>query len=384
MSIKKRRLAVLALIAIVIVFVISNSIFIRFYYVGLPKHRLSEEHFTPIRQLPNDNSPITILAINGGGMRALIPLSSLVYLEQKTGQPISALFDTIIATSSGGIIAAGLAVPDEHGKPRYTAAQISDIFTQFHFDLPWYHRLLTLGGLVGPRFTGESLHTTMEASFGNTEMRQLLTQVILPVFSATQKEVVLITRDDAVRSDSNNYFVSDVINAGTAAPVMLPAMQLDNVLHEKSIVAYDAALFLENPALRGLIHTLRMHPHRKVLLISLGTGTNNFTVDAKELHTWGLFSWSRYLANTLLDQNDNEVNQELTEILNNSHVVDGDFYSINVLLTPKQGNPFSTKPQDINNLIQNGQESVRLNKAKLDVIAAELLANQQLRAANHA
>ncbi len=50
----------------------------------------------------------TILSIDGGGMRGMIPLKMLVYLEGQTGQPAYELFDMVAGTSTGAIIAAGL------------------------------------------------------------------------------------------------------------------------------------------------------------------------------------------------------------------------------------------------------------------------------------
>ena len=377
MKVKTYRLFVVTGIFLILALLISNDLFARFYYQAPPLKR-SGNH-SPIHQIPDDNSPITILAINGGGMRALIPLSSLIYLEHKTGLPISTLFDTIIATSSGSIIAAGLSLADNQGNASHSAEQVSKIFKEFKFDFPWYHRLLTLGGLAGPRFTGVSLHKTMARNFTNVEMCQLLTEVILPVFSTTDKEVLLISRNSALRNDSDNYFVTDVINASTAAPIFLPAVQLTNVQGKKPIIAYDAGLFLNNPALKGLIAVLKAHPKRKIILVSLGTGVNNYQLDTKEINKWGIFSWLHYLMYTLLDQNSTELNNELNELLNISHAIDGSYYSINVVLNPKQGNPFATGPKAIAQLEQNGADSVKQNRVELDQIAAALLDNQQLR-----
>lgn len=49
-----------------------------------------------------------ILCLDGGGIRGLIQLEVLSQLEKKTGRKITELFDWIIGTSTGGIIALGL------------------------------------------------------------------------------------------------------------------------------------------------------------------------------------------------------------------------------------------------------------------------------------
>lgn len=56
----------------------------------------------------NPQGKRTILSIDGGGMRGVIPLKMLCYLEEQTGKPAYELFDMVAGTSTGAIISAGL------------------------------------------------------------------------------------------------------------------------------------------------------------------------------------------------------------------------------------------------------------------------------------
>jgi len=71
---------------------------------------------------------VDVLAIDGGGLRGLISLQVLIYLEKKTGKPINQLFDVIGGTSTGAIIATFLTQPDQQGKPLYSAQELSDTY----------------------------------------------------------------------------------------------------------------------------------------------------------------------------------------------------------------------------------------------------------------
>jgi len=79
--------------------------------------------------MSKENKPYKILSIDGGGIRGLIPALILVEFEKRTGKPISELFDLVAGTSTGGIIAAGLNIPDkETRKAAYSAKDFVKLF----------------------------------------------------------------------------------------------------------------------------------------------------------------------------------------------------------------------------------------------------------------
>ena len=88
-----------------------------------------------------------ILSIDGGGIRGVIPAVLLTEMEKRTGESISSLFDLIVGTSTGGILAAGLVAPASLGHesaspgPKFKASDLlalyeehgKDIFKRSHF-----------------------------------------------------------------------------------------------------------------------------------------------------------------------------------------------------------------------------------------------------------
>ena len=54
-----------------------------------------------------------ILFLDGGGMRALVEIEILMDIERRTNHKITELFDWIVGTSTGGIIALGLVYGEE-------------------------------------------------------------------------------------------------------------------------------------------------------------------------------------------------------------------------------------------------------------------------------
>ncbi|KAI3500499.1 hypothetical protein L1887_36321 [Cichorium endivia] len=80
-------------------------------------------------------SIVTVLSIDGGGVRGIIPATLLSFLESKLQEldgpeaRIADYFDVIAGTSTGGLMTTMLAVPGEDNRPLYSANDIS----QFYF-----------------------------------------------------------------------------------------------------------------------------------------------------------------------------------------------------------------------------------------------------------
>lgn len=59
-----------------------------------------------------------ILAIDGGGIRGIIPTVVLRAFETYTGRNCIDMFDLLVGTSTGGLITLGLAHPNQFGAER--------------------------------------------------------------------------------------------------------------------------------------------------------------------------------------------------------------------------------------------------------------------------
>jgi len=57
-----------------------------------------------------------VLSTDGGGIRGIIPAMVIAHIEKQLGKPAHELFDLMVGTSTGGILALELAHPGP-GKP---------------------------------------------------------------------------------------------------------------------------------------------------------------------------------------------------------------------------------------------------------------------------
>src|SRR5579859_6656079 len=70
---------------------------------------------SPTRNQPSMTKSIKILAIDGGGIRGIIPAVILTVIQKRLGTDLWRSFDLIAGTSTGGIIALGIGTDCKQG-----------------------------------------------------------------------------------------------------------------------------------------------------------------------------------------------------------------------------------------------------------------------------
>jgi len=98
---------------------------------------------------------MNVLAIDGGGIRGLIPAIVLAEFESRTGRRIGELVDLIAGTSTGSIIACALARPDP--MPAQRIAELYEIEGPRIFDRSLIKKITSVGGLVDERYDSAGL-----------------------------------------------------------------------------------------------------------------------------------------------------------------------------------------------------------------------------------
>jgi len=89
---------------------------------------------TPKSPPPAYGSIVTVLSIDGGGVRGIIPGTILAFLEAKLQEldgpdaRVADYFDVVAGTSTGGLVSAMLTAPDKEGRPLFAAKDINDFY----------------------------------------------------------------------------------------------------------------------------------------------------------------------------------------------------------------------------------------------------------------
>ncbi|BAT96837.1 hypothetical protein LR48_Vigan11g164500 [Vigna angularis] len=253
---------------------------------------------------PNNGNIITVLSIDGGGIRGILPATVLDYLDKalKVKDPNADLahyFDVIGGTGTGGLITALLATPslDDPTRPAFTPAQILDFYKE---NGP--HVLNKSRPGNGPIFDGEFLHNISREVFKDTRLNQTLTNVVIPTFDIKTQKPVTFSNYKLGRYPYFNALMSDISISASAAPTILPPYYFENDGVEFNLISgadlsmfsiLDESLVNGNPTRATVSEALRHNKYSRILVLSLGTGTKETQpdLDVEMAATWSDWEW---------------------------------------------------------------------------------------------
>jgi hypothetical protein len=257
--------------------------------------------------------PMRLLSIDGGGLAGLIPAEALIEIETQldalTGHslPLCDRFDLIGGTSTGAILAVGLALG-------LKAAELRDfylnfgrqIFTKVFMPTRFWHNYPS-----GP------LELYLKDVFGEDTTlgsAKLRTNILIVSKNVTLGTTFFFTNNPKGKYFTNNQRLPlwQIVRASSAAPTYFPPQTifvLDNVgqPHEYEFIDGGVSSY-NNPSMQVFLEAADPRYRfgwptgaDKLLLLSLGTGFNSITVPAGMALGYNLLDWARYAIKQLMD-----------------------------------------------------------------------------------
>uniref|UniRef100_A0A2N9HX73 Patatin n=1 Tax=Fagus sylvatica TaxID=28930 RepID=A0A2N9HX73_FAGSY len=236
-------------------------------------------------QPPTYGNLVTILSIDGGGVRGIIPATILAFLESQLQEldgedaRLADYFDVIAGTSTGGLVTAMLTAPDENNRPLFAAKDIMPFYLE-HCPKIFPQKSGLCGAiervfrsLGGPRYDGQYLHKIVK-NFSSLDAR-----------------------------------LSDICIGTSAAPTYLPAYHFKNQDNEENVREFnliDGGVAANNPALLAInqvtkqvfkenpdFFPIKPMDYGRFLVISVGTGSPKAEqkYNAKKAAKWGTMDW---------------------------------------------------------------------------------------------
>ncbi|ONL98668.1 patatin-like protein 1 [Zea mays] len=265
---------------------------------------------------------VTVLTVDGGGVRGLIPGTILAFLEarlQELDGPEARLadyFDYIAGTSTGGLITAMLTAPGKDKRPLYAAKDINHFYMQNCPRIfPQKSRLAAaMSALRKPKYNGKCMRSLIRSILGETRVSETLTNVIIPAFDIRLLQPIIFSTYDAKSTPLKNALLSDVCIGTSAAPTYLPAHYFqteDANGKEREYNLIDGGVAANNPTMVAMtqitkkmlaskdkaeeLYPVKPSNCRRFLVLSIGTGSTSEQglYTARQCSRWGICRWLR-------------------------------------------------------------------------------------------
>lgn len=252
-----------------------------------------------------EGRPFRILSIDGGGICGILPAAVLAEFEGRflNGRSVADYFDMIAGTSTGGIIALGLA----HG---LTARQVLDFYMERGdrvFPNPtWLTRMWrSLRRLSKPGYDSRPLEEELLRIFGDTPLGDAKTRLCIPSFEGIHGEpwIFKTPHHPDYRKDRVERMVK-VALATSAAPTYLRAVP------NNGYVMVDGGLWANNPIMNAIVDALACFDisRTQIHTLSLGCGETSFKVDPSRA-SGGLLQWKDAIRAAMRAQSHNALGQ---------------------------------------------------------------------------
>ena len=252
---------------------------------------------------PNDR--FRILAVDGGGMRGLIPARVIENLERRLqagagpDARVADYFHMFAGTSTGGLVALSLTVPDlpsRPDRPRISAGDLAGLYTSdggriFHRSL--WRKLRTLWAFIAPKYGLGPLEAAVERNLGTeAKIADALRELVVVAYDMTDREPYFFKRWRAREDGARNRPLTDAALATSAAPTYFPSHEVDG----HALV--DGGVFAANPTIAAIVEALKRRTEEPqglapddLLVVSIGTGHHETEYSQSEVSRWGKLGW---------------------------------------------------------------------------------------------
>jgi patatin-like phospholipase/acyl hydrolase len=305
---------------------------------------------------------VRVLAIDGGGIRGLIPALVLTELERRAGRRIFEMFDLIAGTSTGGILACAVCAPDP-----LPASDLVELYTEEGpkiFDRSLFQRIRSADGLLDEKYDDAALDSALERFLEHKRLAETRPDLIVPSYDTALPGPYFFKTTKAKETpDADDFPLSIVARATSAAPTYFEALEAG----EKALV--DGGVFATNPAMCALAEVLNREDvrPRDVVMLSLGCGQHTEKHSFGQIKNWGLVGWARPILDVVFDGVSDAVDYQLQRVLDPER-----YFRLQVELTLASDHLDDASEENLAKLSDQARDLIASRSADLDAVLAKL------------
>jgi uncharacterized protein len=293
-----------------------------------------------------------VLAIDGGGIRGLIPALVLAEIERRTSRRIADMVDLIAGTSTGGILACALGKPDP-----LPAEEIAAIYEQEGpkiFSRSLLKKIASVGGLTDERYDDSGLVAALERYLADTPMTAATVPLVLTAYD-TEARAIRFLRSEG---DGSGATMVQAAHATSAAPTYFEPVRLGDA------TLVDGGVFAINPAMCAYAEVAG----KLDLLVSLGTGSHTRRLPYGEIKDWGQLEWARPVIDVVFDGGQDAVDFQLRALI-------GDVYArLQTELREASDDLDDASSDNLAALRREAERLIAASDAEIDGVCARLTA----------
>ena len=249
----------------------------------------------------------------------------LAELERRAQRPVSALFDLVAGTSTGGIIACALALPDAGGAPRWRAEDLVELYRHEGpriFARSLGRRVVSGWGLIDEKYDDDALQDALGRFLGEARLSEALVDVLVTAYDLEARAPFFFKSWRTVAEPARDHRLRDAARATAGAPTYFEPILLEAAGPPSGVAGgstrfslVDGGVFATNPAMCAYAEARRRFPGADVRVVSLGTGRLCRPIRHADARDWGLLEWVRPLIDVVFDGVADTVEYQLEQLL---------------------------------------------------------------------
>lgn len=250
---------------------------------------------------PKDRS-FKILSLDGGGIRGVYTASLLLQCERHLSKDkaLTSYFDMLAGTSTGGIIALGLA----HGLPMHDIWDFYKNDGEDIFKAGRARQVLRCIRQYGfPKLDSKKLKRALKNRFKDATLGHSPVRLVIPAFTMHSTQITVF-KTDHHRDFKNDHRSKmwEVACATSAAPAYFKGHE-----HKKDEPVFlDGGIWANNPIMVAVIDALTCYDlePQQIQVLSIGTGNPPFKMKRNRLFD-GLITWRKVIECAMYLNTDN-------------------------------------------------------------------------------
>lgn len=358
----------------------------------------------------------SILTLDGGGIRGIISCLLLQTIEERTGKRTAELFDLVAGTSTGGILASGLVVPDEEGRPRYRADDLLELYRgemgSRIFEPPGFGVMPKARLLWNTLFSDRNIEEILNDLFGDTRLSEAVVPMLITAYNTQEKKPFYFRSTEAAEEPAEDFLLREIARATSAAPTYFPPKHLkyngryrDQTLEDVCLI--DGGVFANNPSVLAFVEAMQLWKSTPgyqahfadesqpavtsrgmeatvqpdnfappFLLVSIGTGHTRKCYQYEDIRRWGV-QWLLPIIDILMQGVSESVHYQMQHLLppyrDADQITHPRYYRFNIEIDPEYSEMSDVSDKTRQRLVDYGREMVDQYSEEIDRVCNLLM-----------